>query len=136
MGYFELPPFADNHNPQHIIYFPFEERFIFSVDDISSGTYLLAMAQTISNQWEVEEYNTPFRVPGGQEIQDITIAENWLVLTRDFNIIARESISKNTYGDSLNISNALFASGVLRPICAVYSENDESIYVGNFRTGL
>ena len=129
--------FADNHNPQHIIYFPFEERFIFSVDDITSGTYLLAMAQTISNQWEVEEYNTPFQgAAGGQEIQDITIAENWLVLTRDFNIIARESISKNTYGDSLNISNALFTSGVLRPICAVYSENDESIYIGNFRTGL
>lgn len=129
--------FAHNHSPQHIIYFPLEERFIFSVDDITSGTYLLAMAQTISNQWEVEKYNTPFQgAAGGQEIQKITVTENWLVLTRDFNVIARESISKNTYGDSLNISNALFAPGVLRPICSVYSENDESIYIGNFRTGL
>jgi hypothetical protein len=64
------------------------------------------------------------------------VTENWLVLTRDFNVIARESISKNTFGDSLNISNALFASGVLRPICAVHSDNDGSIYIGNFRTGL
>jgi hypothetical protein len=129
--------FVDNHSPQHITYFPLEERFIFAVDDLTSGTYLLAMAQTTSNQWEVEGYSTPFQGgASGQDIQDITVAENWLVLTRDFNVIARESISKNTFGDSLNISNALFAPGVLRPICAVHSENDESIYIGNFRTGL
>lgn len=129
--------FIDNHSPQHITYFPLEERFIFAVDDFTSGTYLLAMAQTTSNRWEVEGYSTPFQGgAGGQDIQDITIAENWLVLTRDFNVIARESISKNTFGDSLNISNALFAPGVLRPICAVHCENDESIYIGNFRTGL
>jgi hypothetical protein len=129
--------FVDNHSPQHITYFPLEERFIFAVDDFTSGTYLLAMAQTMSNQWEVEGYSTPFQGgAGGQDIQNIMVTENWLVLTRDFNVIARESISKNTFGDSLNISNALFASGVLRPICAVHSDNDGSIYIGNFRTGL
>jgi hypothetical protein len=91
----------------------------------------------MSNQWEVEGYSTPFQGgAGGQDIQNIMVTENWLVLTRDFNVIARESISKNTFGDSLNISNALFASGVLRPICAVHSDNDGSIYIGNFRTGL
>ena len=51
--------FVDNHSPQHITYFPLEERFIFAVDDLTSGTYLLAMAQTTSSQWEVEGYSTP-----------------------------------------------------------------------------
>ncbi|MAZ96672.1 MAG: hypothetical protein CMP53_04020 [Flavobacteriales bacterium] len=129
--------FVDNYNPQHITYFPEEERFIFAVDDLASGTYLLAMTETIANQWEAEGYSTPFQGgAGGQDIQDIMVTENWLVLTRDFNIIARKSTAKNTFGDSLNISNALFAPGVLRPICAVHNENDGSIYIGNFRTGL
>jgi len=51
-------------------------------------------------------------------------------------LLARESTAKNTFGDSLNISSALFAQGVLRPSLQYKHEADGSIYIGNFKTGL
>jgi len=127
----------DQFNPQHITYFPSEQRFIYAVDDLTSGTYLLALTENSSGQWTAEDYSTPFQSGvGGQSIQDISTTANWLIITREFNVLARESTAKNTFGDSLNISSALFAQGVLRPIAAVHHEADRSIYIGNFKTGL
>ena len=127
----------DQFDPQHITYFPSEERFIYAVDDLTSGSYLLALAENPTGQWTAEGYSTPFQSGvGGQSIQDISTTANWLIITREFNVLARESTAKNTFGDSLNISSALFAQGVLRPIAAVQHEADGSIYIGNFKTGL
>ena len=127
----------DQFDPQHITYFPSEERFIYAVDDLTSGSYLLALAENPTGQWTAEGYSTPFQSGvGGQSIQDISTTANWLIITREFNVLARESTAKNTFGDSLNISSALFAQGVLRPIAAVQHETDGSIYIGNFKTGL
>ena len=127
----------DQFDPQHITYFPSEERFIYAVDDITSGSYLLALAENSMGQWTAEGYPTPYQSGvGGQSIQDISRTANWLIITREFNVLARESIAKNTFGDSLNISSALFAQGVLRPISAVQHKADGSIYIGNFKTGL
>ena len=127
----------DQFNPQHITYFASEERFIYAVDDLTSGSYLLALAENSTGQWTAEGYSTPFQSgAGAQSIQDISTTANWLIITREFNVLARESTAKNTFGDSLNISSALFAPGVLRPISAVQDEADGSIYIGNFKTGL
>ena len=127
----------DQFDPQHITYFASEERFIYAVDDLTSGSYLLALAKNPTGQWTAEGYSTPFQSGvGGQSIQDISTTANWLIITREFNVLARESTAKNTFGDSLNISSALFAQGVLRPIAAVQHEADGSIYIGNFKTGL
>ena len=127
----------DQVDPQHITYFPSEQRFIYAVDNLSSGTYLLALTENSSGQWTAEDYSTPFQSGvGGQSIQDISTTANWLIITREFNVLARESTAKNTFGDSLNISSALFAQSVLRPIAAVQHEADGSIYIGNFKTGL
>ena len=127
----------DQFDPQHITYFPSEQRFIYAVDDLTSGAYLLALAENSTGQWTAEGYSTPFQSGvGGQSIQDISTTANWLIITREFNVLARESTAKNTFGDSLNISSALFAQGVLRPIAAVQHEADGSIYIGNFKTGL
>ena len=127
----------DQFDPQHITYFASEERFIYAVDDLTSGSYLLALAENSMGQWTTEGYSTPFQSGvGGQSIQDISTTANWLIITREFNVLARESTAKNTFGDSLNISSALFAQGVLRPIAAVQHEADGSIYIGNFKTGL
>ena len=127
----------DQFDPQHITYFPSEERFIYAVDDLTSGSYLLALAENPTGQWTAEGYSTPFQSGvGGQSIQDISTTANWLIITREFNVLARESTAKNTFGDSLNISSALFAQGVLRPMAAVQHEADGSIYIGNFKTGL
>ena len=127
----------DQFDPQHITYFPSEQRFIYAVDDLTSGSYLLALAENSMGQWTAEGYSTPFQSGvGGQSIQDISTTANWLIITREFNVLARESTAKNTFGDSLNISSALFAQGVLRPIAAVQHEADGSIYIGNFKTGL
>ena len=127
----------DQFDPQHITYFASEERFIYAVDDLTSGSYLLALAENSMGQWTTEGYPTPFQSGvGGQSIQDISTTANWLIITREFNVLARESTAKNTFGDSLNISSALFAQGVLRPIAAVHHEADGSIYIGNFKTGL
>ena len=129
--------FADNSNPRHITYFETEERFVFACDDLTSGTYLLALTESAPGIWEVEAYSTPLGATMlSQDIQDIQTSGNWLVLTRNFNVVARESTAKNTFGDSLNISGALFAQGVLQPICAIRSSEDQSLYIGNFRTGL
>ncbi len=128
---------VDQFDPQHITYFASEERFIYAVDDLTSGSYLLALAENSMGQWTTEGYPTPFQSGvGGQSIQDISTTANWLIITREFNVLARESTAKNTFGDSLNISSALFAQGVLRPIAAVQHEADRSIYIGNFKTGL
>ena len=127
----------DQFDPQHITYFPSEQRFIYAVDDLTSGSYLLALAENSMGQWTAEGYSTPFQSGvGGQSIQDISTTANWLIITREFNVLARESTAKNTFGDSLNISSALFAQGVLRPMAAVQHEADGSIYIGNFKTGL
>ena len=126
---------VDQFDPQHITYFASEERFIYAVDDLTSGSYLLALAENSMGQWTTEGYPTPFQSGvGGQSIQDISTTANWLIITREFNVLARESTAKNTFGDSLNISSALFAQGVLRPIAAVQHEADRSIYIGNFKT--
>ena len=128
---------ADQFDPQHITYFPSEQRFIYAVDDLTSGSYLLALAENPTGQWTAEGYSTPFQSGvGGQSVQDISTTANWLIITREFNVLARESTAKNTFGDSLNISSALFAQGVLRPMAAVQHEADGSIYIGNFKTGL
>ncbi len=127
----------DQFDPKHISYFPAEGRFIYAVDDFTSGSYLLALAKNTAGQWTAEGYSTPYQSGvGGQSIQDLSTTENWLIITREFNVLARESTAKNTFGDSLNISSALFAQGVLRPIAAVHNEADGSIYIGNFKTGL
>ena len=127
----------DQFDPQHITYFPSEQRFIYAVDDLTSGSYLLALTENSMGQWTAEGYSTPFQSGvGGQSIQDISTTANWLIITREFNVLARESTAKNTFGDSLNISSALFAQGVLRPIAAVQHKADGSIYIGNFKTGL
>lgn len=127
----------DQFDAQHITYFASEERFIYAVDDLTSGSYLLALAENSTGQWSAEGYSTPFQSGvGAQSIQDISTTANWLIITREFNVLARESTAKNTFGDSLNISSALFAQGVLRPIAAVQHEADGSIYIGNFKTGL
>ena len=128
---------ADNASPRHITYFDVEERFIYAVDDLTTGTYLLAMEEINPGQWQAEAYSTPNGLSmQNQNIQDIQISGSWLVLTRDFNVVARESTAKNTFGDSLNISGALFAQGVLQPLCAIQSSENDDIYIGNFRTGL
>lgn len=127
--------FPDNSNPDHITYFPIEERFIFACDDLTSGTYTLAMGEAGGN-WSVEPYPSPFQSAAGwQGIQDLQVTGNYLIITRDFNVFMRQSTAKNTFSDSLNISNALFAPGVLRPTAATMLA-DQSIHIANLRSGV
>ena len=127
--------FPDNSNPDHITYFPIEERFIFACEDLTSGTYTLAMGEAAGN-WSVEPYSSPFQSAAGwQGIQDLQVQGNALIVTRDFNVFTRQSTAKNTFADSLNISGALFAPGVLRPTAATLIEN-QGIFIANLRSGV
>ena len=89
--------FPDNSNPDHITYFPIEERFIFACDDLTSGTYTLAIGEAGGN-WSVEPYSSPFQSAAGwQGIQDLQVIGNYLIVTRDFNVFLRQSTAKNTF---------------------------------------
>jgi len=128
---------TDNYGPQHITYYGVEDCFVFSCDDLSSGTYLLAMTEDQNGQWNVGPYRTPYGTSAqSQDIQNITVTGRWLVLTRDFNVIGRSANGPGNYADSINISGVLFPPGTFRPLCAVHSQNDSAIYMGNFTTGL
>ena len=102
-----------------------------------SGTLLFDVSENSNGDWEAGTYAQPWG--GGslsQEIQDVRVNEDWLVVTRDFNVIGKKLDQKNSPVDSVNISNALFAPGVLRPLSSAFVASENAFYTGNFQTGM
>jgi hypothetical protein len=109
--------FASVYDPSHIVWYGVDACFLYAATDLTSGTLLFDVTENSNGDWEAGTYPQPWGSGSlSQEIQDVRVNENWLVVTRDFNVIGKKSDQKNSPVDSVNISNALFAPGVLRPL--------------------
>lgn len=129
--------FASVYDPNNLVWYDIDECFLYAATDLTSGTLLFDVSENSNGDWEAGTYAQPWG--GGslsQEIQDIRVNEDWLVVTRDFNVIGKKSDQKNSPVDSVNISNALFAPGVLRPLSSVFVASENAFYTGNFQTGM
>lgn len=124
--------------PQHIRWFAVDERFVLAAEDLTSGTLMLGVELDESGVWQTAAYNGPYSGTnfGNQSIRDISVVGNWLLVTRDFNVLAKKLDQKNTPTDSLNISSVLFQPGVLQPLAATFVAGENSIYIGNYQTGV
>ena len=129
--------FASVYDPNNLVWYDIDKCFLYAATDLTSGTLLFDVSENSNGDWEAGTYAQPWG--GGslsQEIQDIRVNDNWLVVTRDFNVIGKKSDQKNSPVDSVNISNALFAPGVLRPLSSVFVASQNAFYTGNFQTGM
>ena len=129
--------FASVYDPNNLVWYGIDECFLYAATDLTSGTLLFNVTENSNGDWEAGTYTQPWG--GGslsQEIQDIRVNDEWLVVTRDFNVIGKKSDQKNSPVDSVNISNALFAPGVLRPLSSTFVASENAFYTGNFQTGM
>mgnify|MGYP005623769343 CR=1 FL=1 len=124
--------------PQHIRWFEVDERFVLAAEDLTSGTLMLGVERDGSGVWQTAAYNGPYSSTnfGNQGIRDISVIGNWLVVSRDFNVLAKKLDQKNTPSDSINISGALFQPGVLAPLAATRIPGQQAFYIGNYQTGI
>ena len=129
--------FASVYDPSHIVWYGVDACFLYAATDLTSGTLLFDVTENSNGDWEAGTYPQPWGSGSlSQEIQDVRVNENWLVVTRDFNVIGKKSDQKNSPVDSVNISNALFAPGVLRPLSSAFVASENAFYTGNFQTGM
>jgi hypothetical protein len=130
--------FSSVYDPNHIVWYDVDQCFVYAATDLTSGTLLFDVTEDSNGNWAAGTYPQPWGAGsfGGQEIQDIRVSEDWLVVTRDFNVIGKKSDAQNNPVDSINISNALFAPGVLRPLSSTFVSTENAFYVGNFQTGV
>jgi len=124
--------------PDHVQWFGIDQRFVFACEDPISGAALYAVEETTSGVWEVTSYPQPFAGANlsGQSIRDLKVEGNWLLVVRDFNVLAKELEAKNTPTDSINISGVLFPPGVLVPLSATRLPSKNALYIGNQQTGI
>ena len=129
--------FASVYDPNNLVWYDIDECFLYAATDLTSGTLLFDVSENSNGDWEAGTYAQPWG--GGslsQGIQDVRVNDDWLVVTRDFNVIGKKSDQKNSPVDSVNISNALFAPGVLRPLSSAFVASENAFYTGNFQTGM